>query len=117
MFLLVDRIKDLIIKGGTNIAPGEIDEVLMSYSAIKEATTIGIPDEMFGENIKSYIVFKDGVSVDKEEIIQHCQKYLPALKVPKEIEIVESIPKTHSGKLLRKKLREKNIGREIYDKK
>jgi acyl-CoA synthetase (AMP-forming)/AMP-acid ligase II len=101
----VDRIKDLIIKGGTNIAPAEIDEILMMHYAIKEALTIGIPDEMFGEDIKSFVVFKDESSASIEEIIKHCQRHLPALKVPKEVKIVKSLPKTHSGKLLRKELR------------
>ncbi|MBU0477140.1 acyl--CoA ligase [bacterium] len=106
-FYYVDRIKDLIIKGGTNIAPGEIDEVLLLHPAIKESVTIGIPDEMFGEEIKSFVVLKDVLSVSSDEILKHCRKYLPVLKLPKEIEIIESIPKTHSGKLLRKALRDK----------
>lgn len=106
-FYYVDRIKDLIIKGGTNIAPGEIDEVLISHPAVKEAVTIGMPDDMFGEEIKSFIVFKDDFSAGTEEIIEYCRKYLSLFKIPKEIEIVTVIPKTHSGKLLRKELRDR----------
>ena len=107
----VDRIKDLIIKGGTNIAPGEIDEVLLSYPAIKEAVTIGVPDEMFGEEIKSYVVLRDGLSADVGDIIAHCRAHLPSLKCPKEIEITSSIAKTHSGKLLRREMRAKSEGK------
>ncbi|MCP4148475.1 MAG: long-chain fatty acid--CoA ligase, partial [bacterium] len=106
VFYFVDRKKDLIIKGGINIVPGEIDEILMQHPAVKEGVTIGIPDKMFGEDVKSFIVVKDGMTVTPEEIITHCAAYLPKTKTPKIVEIVEDIPKTHSGKLLRKRLRE-----------
>jgi len=108
IFYFVDRKKDLIIKGGMNIVPGEIDEILMLHPAVKEGVTIGVPDEMFGEEVKSFVAAKDGQHVTPGEIIAHCSNYLPKLKVPKYVEIVDDIPKTHSGKLLRKKLREKN---------
>lgn len=107
IFYFVDRKKDLIIKGGINIVPGEIDEILMRHSSVKEGVTIGVPDPMFGEEVKSFVVPKDGMAVTAEEVIAHCANYLPKTKVPKYVEIVEDIPKTHSGKLLRKKLREK----------
>ncbi|MCP4218895.1 MAG: acyl--CoA ligase [bacterium] len=106
IFYFVDRKKDLIIKGGINIVPGEIDEILMLHPAIKEGVTIGVPDPMFGEEVKSFIVPKDGMEVSKEEIIKHCSQHLPKTKTPKFVEIVDDIPKTHSGKLLRKNLRE-----------
>jgi len=108
VFYFVDRKKDLIIKGGINIVPGEIDEILMLHAAVKEGVTIGVPDEMFGEEVKSFVVVKDGMSVTPDEIIAHCGKYLPKTKTPKFVDIVADIPKTHSGKLLRKKLRELN---------
>lgn len=107
IYYFVDRKKDLIIKGGMNIVPGQIDEILILHPAVKEGVTIGVPDEMFGEEVKSFIVPKDGMSVTPEEIIAHCAKYLPKTKIPKFVEIVDDIPKTHSGKLLRKKLRER----------
>ncbi|MFC2140722.1 class I adenylate-forming enzyme family protein [Acidobacteriota bacterium] len=106
IFYFVDRKKDLIIKGGINIVPGEIDEILMRHPSVKEGVTIGVPDPMFGEEVKSFVVPKDGMTVTAEEIIAHCANFLPKTKVPKYVEIVEDIPKTHSGKLLRKKLRE-----------
>lgn len=107
-FHYVDRIKDLIIKGGSNIAPGEIDEVLIAHPSVKEAATIGIPDAMMGEDIKSFVVLKDGAQVSVSELMAHCRQSLSFLKVPKEIELVGEIPKTHSGKLLRKELRKQN---------
>ena len=107
IFYFVDRKKDLIIKGGMNIVPGEIDEILMLHPAVKEGVTIGVPDEMFGEEVKSFVVAKDGMTITPTEIITHCNNYLPKTKVPKYVEVVDDIPKTHSGKLLRKKLRER----------
>lgn len=106
-FYFVDRIKDLIIKGGINIAPGEIDEVLLLHHAVKEAATIGVPDDLFGEEIKSYVVLKDRLNARENEILDHCREFLTSIKVPREIEIVDVIPKTHSGKLLKKVLRSK----------
>jgi long-chain acyl-CoA synthetase len=105
VFYFVDRKKDLIIKGGINIAPGEIDEILMLHPAVKEGVTIGVPDPMFGEEVKSFVVARDGMSITPEEIIAHCSKYLPMTKTPKFVDVVDDIPKTHSGKLLRNKLR------------
>ncbi|MFC1585757.1 class I adenylate-forming enzyme family protein [Fibrobacterota bacterium] len=103
----VERKKDLIIKGGTNITPGEIDEVLLLHPAVKEAATVGIPDPMFGEDIKSFITIKDNMELETREALDHCRKHLHSLKVPKDIEIVDKLPTTHSGKLLRKALRER----------
>jgi acyl-CoA synthetase (AMP-forming)/AMP-acid ligase II len=109
VFYFKDRKKDLIIKGGINIVPGEIDEILMLHPAVKEGVTIGVPDPMFGEEVKSFVVAKDGMTVTPEEIIEHCCTHLPKTKAPKYVEILDEIPKTHSGKLLRKKLREKHV--------
>lgn len=106
VFYFVDRKKDLIIKGGINIVPAEIDEVLMRHPAVKEAVTIGIPDKWFGEDIKSFVVFKDGVRVSIPELLDHCRRFLSRNRIPRQIEPLREIPKTHSGKLLRKKLRE-----------
>jgi len=107
IYYFVDRKKDLIIKGGMNIVPGEIDEILMRHPAVKEGVTIGVPDEMFGEEVKSFVVAKDGMTITQAEIIAHCSHYLPKTKVPKYVEITDDIPKTHSGKLLRKELRKR----------
>jgi long-chain acyl-CoA synthetase len=106
LFHFMDRKKDLIIKGGINIVPGEIDEVLMQHPAVKEGLTLGVADPIFGEEIRSYVVTKDGMSASTEEIIAFCRRHLSKIKIPKEIVIVEDLPKTHSGKLLRRKLKE-----------
>lgn len=104
-FYFVDRLKDLIIKGGVNIAPGEIDEILLLHPAVKEVATIGIPNDILGEEIRSFIVLKDGFVANEREIIDHCRKNLNPVKIPKEIKIIDNIPKTHSGKLLKRALK------------
>lgn len=106
VYYFADRKKDLIIKGGINIVPGEVDEIIMKHPAVKEGATIGVPDPMFGEEVKSFVVPRDGMTVTPDEIIAHCGQYLQKNKIPRYVEIVGDIPKTHSGKLLRKKLRE-----------
>lgn len=102
-FFYVDRKKDLIIKGGANILPGEIDEILFKHPAVLEASTIGVPDDFLGEEIVSFVVLKDFVC--EKDLIKHCSQFLQYFKCPKRIIFIESIPQTLSGKFLRKKLR------------
>ena len=111
-FYYVDRKKDLIIKGGANIFPGEIDEVLFKHPAVLEASTIGIPDVFFGEEIVAFVTLKKSAS--EAELLAHCAKHLQAAKRPKRILIVPSLPKTASGKLLRRHLR--TLYQEKYEK-
>jgi len=99
-----DRKKDLIIKGGVNIFPGEIDEVVFSHETVKEAATIGIPDPYLGSRIKTFIVLKEGASFVQEDIRQFCFNNLGDFKCPDEFEVIEEIPKGPSGKLLRRLL-------------
>jgi long-chain acyl-CoA synthetase len=100
----VGRKKELIIKGGVNIAPDEIDEILYKIDKVAEAITMGKPDEYLGERIVSYIVLKEGSKLMKEDVLAHCRKYLSRNKIPDEVMFVDSIPKGHSGKLLRKRM-------------
>lgn len=103
-YYFAERKKDLIIKGGTNIFPGEIDEVLFKHKDVSEASTIGVPNEFFGEDIVSFVVKKGSVS--EKALLQHCEKHLQFLKRPSRIIFLDTIPKTYSGKLLRRKLRQ-----------
>src|SRR5512147_2702469 len=105
-FFIVDRKKDMIIAGGFNIYPREIDEVLFQYSTIQEAVSVGISDKYRGETVKAYIVLKPGQKATEEEIIAFCKGKLAAYKVPKMIEFRDSLPKSAVGKVLRKVLRE-----------
>ena len=102
---IVDRKKDMIIAGGFNIYPREIDEVLFQHPKVLEAVSIGIPDPYRGETVKAYIIVKPGERATEEEIINFCKEKLAAYKVPKSIEFRDSLPKSAIGKVLRKILR------------
>ena len=105
-FYIVDRKSDMIIRGGENIYPREIDEVLYRHPQIKDAATVGVPDPLFGEAVKSFVVLKDGESLTEEEVIAYCREHLADFKCPKTVAILADIPKGPTGKLLKKELRE-----------
>ena len=102
---IVDRKKDMIIAGGFNIYPREIDEVLFQHPKIQDAVSVGISDQYRGETVKACVVLKTGESATEEEIITFCREKLAAYKVPKIVEFRESLPKSAVGKVLRKILR------------
>lgn len=103
---IVDRKKDMIIAGGFNIYPREIDEVLFQHPKVAEAVSLGIKDPYRGETVKAYVVLKPGETATEEEIIKFCKEKLAPYKVPKIIEFRDSLPKSAVGKILRKVLRE-----------
>ena len=103
---IVDRKKDMIIAGGYNIYPVELDDVLMGHPKILEACTIGIPHDYRGETVKAFIVVKEGQELTEDEAVTYCKKNLAAYKVPKIIEFVDELPKSAVGKILRRKLKE-----------
>jgi long-chain acyl-CoA synthetase len=105
-FTIVDRIKDMIKTVGENVYPREVEEVLFSHPKVKEAVVVGIPQEFLGEEIKAYIVLKEGEIATAEEIIAFCREQLSKFKVPKEVEFRTQLPKTLVGKVLRRVLRE-----------
>lgn len=102
---IVDRKKDMIIAGGFNIYPREIDEVLYRHPKIRDAATIGAPDEYRGETVKCFIVVKQGETLTEKEVVVFCEEKLAAYKRPKIIEFCDDLPKSAVGKILRKKLR------------
>ena len=104
-FFIVDRKKDMIIAGGFNVYPREIDEVLFQHPKVQEAVSVGIPDPYRGETVKAFIVLKSGEKATGEEIINFCKEKLAAYKVPKMVEFRDSLPKSAIGKVLRKVLR------------
>jgi len=104
-FYIVDRKKDMIISGGFNIYPRDIDEVFYQHPKVQEACSIGIPDPKRGENVKVFVVLKDGMTVTKEELIEFCKTRLATYKLPTEIEFRKELPKTNVGKILRKQLK------------
>jgi long-chain acyl-CoA synthetase len=103
-FYIVDRKSDMIIRGGENIYPREIDEVLYQHPAVAAAATIGIPDQLYGEDVAAFIVLKDGMTATEAELVAHCQAELADYKCPKTIRIVKDIPKGPTGKLLKREL-------------
>lgn len=105
-FYVVDRKKDLIISGGYNIYPREIDEVLHAHPKIKEAVSVGIPHPARGEIVKAFVVPQDGEELSRSDVIAYCRKKLANYKVPKKVEFRKDLPKTMVGKVLRRALRE-----------
>lgn len=103
-FYVVDRKKDMIIAGGFNIYPREVEEVLYEHEAIQECVVAGIPDPYRGETVKAYIVLKEGKSVTDKELNEFCRKNLAAYKVPRIYEFRKELPKTAVGKILRRTL-------------
>ncbi len=106
-FEIVDRKKDLIISGGFNIYPREVEEVLYKYPAIKEAAVIGVPHKYKGEAVKAFVVLKEGESANGDDIKKFCEKNLAHYKIPKYIEFANELPKSTVGKILRRALRTK----------
>jgi len=105
-FYIVDRKKDLIISGGYNIYPREIDEVLHTHPKIEEAVSVGIPHKTRGEIVKAFVVIRQGETLDRNEVIAYCREKLANYKVPRQVEFRDSLPKTMVGKVLRRALRD-----------
>jgi acyl-coenzyme A synthetase/AMP-(fatty) acid ligase len=104
---LTGRAKDLIIRGGVNISPLEIDSILMQRPELIEVATVGVPHAIYGEEVVSYVVARPGAVVDVAELVRYCGTVLPAFKVPKQIVISIALPKTERGKLDRRALAER----------
>jgi len=104
---IVDRKKDMIITGGENVYPREVEEILYRHPAVLEATVIGIPDPYWIERVHAIVATKKGASTTAEELIAFCKKHIAGYKTPKSVEFVDSLPKNPSGKILKRELREK----------
>lgn len=102
---LVDRKNDMIISGGFNVYPREVEDVMYMHPCILEAAVIGIPDEKWGETVKAVVTLKDGETATEEEIIAHCRKYLAGYKKPTSVDFVNELPKNANGKILKKELK------------
>lgn len=102
---IVDRKKDMIISGGENIYPREIEELLYQHPAILECTVIGVPDDYWGESVKACVVLKPGRKANAEELIQFCKDNLASYKKPKSVDFLAELPKSAQGKILKRELR------------
>ena len=110
-FFIVGRLKDMILAGGYNVYPDEVDRVLMGHPAVLEAGTIGLPDQKRGETVKSFVVLKTGHATTTEELIEYCRKELAAYKIPRQIEFRAELPKSTVLKILRRELRDQELAK------
>ncbi|SET64540.1 long-chain acyl-CoA synthetase [Oceanobacillus limi] len=106
---IIDRKKDLIIAGGFNIYPRDVEEVIYEHPAVMEAVVVGIPDAYRGETVKAVVVLKEGASCTQEELIAYCRENMAAYKVPRVVEFRDELPKTNVGKILRRAIREESM--------
>jgi len=103
-YFIVDRKSDMIIRGGENIYPREIDEVLYQHPAVSAAAVVGVPDDLYGEEVAGFVVLRDGGEASERELIEFCKARLADYKCPKTIRFVKDIPKGPTGKLLKREL-------------
>jgi long-chain acyl-CoA synthetase len=103
---IVGRKKDLIIRGGANVYPVDVEEVLFAHPAVAECAVVGIPDATYGETVKAFVVLKEDAEVDADVLMTHCRGMLAEYKVPSSITFVEMLPKGPTGKILRRELRQ-----------
>ncbi|GAA5019783.1 hypothetical protein GCM10025734_73330 [Kitasatospora paranensis] len=102
---IVDRTKDLVIRGGYNVYPREVEEVLFTHPAVAEAAVVGRSDPRLGEEVLAYVALKPGASATPEEIRAYCRDRVAAYKYPREVRVVDALPKGPTGKVLKNRLR------------
>lgn len=103
---LVDRKNDMIVSGGFNVYPREVEEVLYMHPAVLEAAVFGVPDELWGEAVKAVVSLKEGRTASAEEILAHCREHLGGYKMPKSLDFITEMPKSGYGKILRRELKD-----------
>ena len=106
-FYIVDRKKDQINAGGYKVWPREVEDVLYQHEAVREAAVVGVPDAYRGETVKAYVSLRPGQTATAEELIAFCRQQMAAYKYPRQVEFLDELPKTVSGKLLRRELRDR----------
>jgi len=104
---VVDRKKDMIIRGGENIYPAELEAVLHEHPSVAEAAVVGIPDEVYGENVVAFVVSKPGTPVSEQDVVEHVCRHVAKFKAPSQVHFLPALPKSSIGKILRRVLREK----------
>jgi len=101
-----DRVKDMIVTGGENVYPAEVESALFGHPAIADVAVIGVPDERWGEAVKAVVVLNPGASATADELITHARQGVAGFKCPKTVDFVDVLPRNPSGKLLKRELRE-----------
>ncbi|MDE3178035.1 MAG: long-chain-fatty-acid--CoA ligase [Acidobacteriota bacterium] len=104
--LIVDRLKDMVLSGGENVATAEVERVIYQHPAVLECAVIAVPDDKWGEVAKALVTLRAGASASEDDILSHCRNHLAGFKVPKSAEVRESLPKGGTGKILKRLLRE-----------
>ena len=102
---IVDRIKDMIITGGENVFPKEVEDILYLHKAVNECAVVGLPHPLYGESVTAFVTLKPDKTVDERALISFCKDQLASYKVPKTIHFVAELPKTPQGKILRRELK------------
>jgi long-chain acyl-CoA synthetase len=102
---LVDRVKDLVIVSGFNVYPAEVEDVLLEHPDVAEAAVVGEPDARTGEAIVAFVVPEPGRALDPGELLAHCCRSLARYKCPERVEVVDALPRSFAGKVLRRELR------------
>ncbi len=103
--LFIDgRDDEMIVSGGENVYPVEVENVLVEHPAVREAAVIGVPDEEFGQRLKAFVVVREGFTVDAETMREHVRDNLARFKVPRDVEFLDALPRNSTGKILRKAL-------------
>jgi acyl-CoA synthetase (AMP-forming)/AMP-acid ligase II len=102
---ILDRSKDMIISGGENVYPREVEEVVISHPAVREVAVIGVPDPLWGEAVKAVVALVPGRHATAEEIVSFCKDRMASYKKPKSVEFVNELPKNNTGKILKRDLR------------
>jgi len=104
---IVDRKKDMVISGGINIYPREVEEVLQHNKAIKEVAVVGVPDKKWGEHLKAFVVVQPGAELDAQKIRNFCNERIASFKSPKEVSFIRALPRNAGGKVLKNELRKR----------
>jgi long-chain acyl-CoA synthetase len=103
-YTIVDRVKDMILRGGFNVYPREVEEALYTHPAVVEAAVIGVPHSSHGEEVKAVVALGKGQSVSADDLISFCKERLAAYKYPRIVEFVDELPKGPTGKILKREL-------------
>lgn len=101
-----DRVKDMIISGGENVYPAEVENAIYSHQSVADVAVVGVPDELWGEAVKAFVVAKDGAELDEKMVIDFARTQIASYKCPKSVDFIDTLPRNPSGKILRRELRE-----------
>ncbi len=114
---ITDRIKDMIVSGGENVYPAEIERVLAEHPSVEDVAVIAVPDETWGEVPKAVVVAAPGADVDADELISYCRQRLASYKCPRSVDVVDELPRNLTGKVLKRELRRpywENQDRQVH---